>query len=59
MPSIIIKESEEFRTVRFEATEQDEPTEVPFTYVHLMPIEVQRIREGTLEEVQQILRRYI
>lgn len=56
---LIAKESEEFRTVRFEATEQDEPLEVPFTYVHLMPIEVQRIREGTLDEVQKILRKYI
>lgn len=59
MPALISKDSDNFRTVRFDATTEDEPTDIPFTYVHLCPVEIQRIREATLEEVQQILRRYI
>lgn len=59
MLALITKESEDFRTVRFNPTEEDEPKDLLFTYAHLMPIEVQRIRECTLEEVQNILKRFI
>ncbi len=59
MLAIVVKESEDFRTVRFNPTEEDEPKDLLFTYVHLMPIEVQRIREKSLEEVQNILKRFI
>lgn len=59
MLALIAKESEEFRTVRFNPTEDDEPKEILFRYVHLLPIEAQRIREATLEEVQTILKRFI
>lgn len=57
MPSIIYKESEETRVIIYDPVE--EPIDKPFTYVHLMPIEIQRIKEGTPEQVQSILRRYI
>ena len=59
MLALITKESDDFRTVRFNPTEDDIPKDTLFVYTHLMPIEVQRLRECTLEEVQQILRRYI
>lgn len=59
MLALIVKESEELRTVRFDAEEVEAPTDKPFTYTHLFPVEVQRLREATLDEVQTILKRFI
>ena len=57
--SLIIKHSEVEREIIYNASEADEPLDKPCTYVHLMPIELDRIKNGTSEEVQKILRRYI
>lgn len=59
MLALITKESEELRTVRFNPTEEDVPQDKLFAYVHLMPVEVQRIKEWELNEVQKILKRFI
>lgn len=59
MPSIVIKEPDDTRSIIYNASESDEPIDKPFTYVHPMPIEVERIQKATPEEVQKILRRYI
>jgi hypothetical protein len=59
MPSIVIREPDDSRTIIYDASEADEPLEKLFRYVHLMPVEIQRIKEAKSEEVQQLLRRYI
>lgn len=59
MPQLIIRHDDETREIRYDVKEWEEPTDVLYTRVHLMPIEMDRIKTAKSEEVQQILRRYI
>lgn len=59
MPALIYKDEKDTRTVIYNATEADEPLDKMFTYVHLMPIEIDKIKNAKSEEVQKLLRKYI
>lgn len=59
MPQLIIRHDDETREIRYEAKEWEEPQEVLYREVHLCPVEIDRIKNASREEVQQILRRYI
>ena len=59
MPAMIIREPDDSRTIIYDASEADEPVDKLFQYFNLMPVEIDRIKNATREEVQQILKRYI
>lgn len=59
MPALIIKHSETEREIIYDANQYTVPHWIDYRIVNLMPIEIQRIREATLEEVQKLLRKYI
>ena len=59
MPQIIIRHSETEREVLYNADEEKVPHDVLYRVVHMLPVEIDRIKNATSEEVQQILRRYI
>ena len=59
MPALIIKHSETEREIIYDATDAEKPIDKPCTYVHMFPIEIQRIKEAKSEEVQKLLRKYI
>lgn len=59
MPQLIIRHNDETREIRYNVEEWEEPMDTLYTYAHLMPVEIERIKTAKTEEVQQILRRYI
>ena len=59
MSQLIIRHNDDTREIRYSHREGEEPQEVLYREVHLCPVEIERIQKGTVEEVQQILRRYI
>jgi len=59
MPQLIIRHDDETREIRYDVKEWEEPQEVLYTKVYMMPAELDRIQTASREEVQQILRRYI
>ena len=59
MPQLIIRHDDETREIRYDHNEKDVPLDTLYRVVHLMPIEIDRIKKGTPEEVQKILRLHI
>ena len=59
MSQLIIRHDDETREVRYDVKEWEEPHDVLYTRIHMMPQEIDRIKNAKTEEVQQILRRYI
>lgn len=59
MSQLIIRHDDETREIRYNVKEWEEPQEVLYTRVYMMPVEIERIKTAKSEEVQQILRRYI
>ena len=59
MPQVIIRHSESEREIRYDHKEDDVPLDTLYKVVHLCPVEIERIKNASREEVQQILRRYI
>ena len=59
MSQIIIRHSESESEIRYDYKEWEEPENTLYRVVHLMPIEIDRIKKGTPEEVQKILRLHI
>lgn len=59
MPQLVIRHSETEREIIYDADEDTAPLDTLYRIVHLMPIELDRIKNGTAEEVQKILRNFI
>lgn len=59
MSQLIIRHDDETREIRYDVKEWEEPIDTLYTYAHLMPVEIERIKNASREEIQQILRRYI
>lgn len=59
MSQLIIRHDDDTREIRYDVKEWEEPTDVLYTIVHLMPVELDRIMKGTPEEVQKILKLHI
>lgn len=59
MWALVIKKSENEREIRYNSDKFELLNNENYRIVHLCPVEIQRIREATLDEVQKILRRYI
>lgn len=59
MPQLVIKHSETEREVIYDASNVEEQPTKPYVYIHMMPVEIERIKNAKTEDVQNILRRYI
>jgi len=59
MPQLVIKHSETEREVIYDSSNAEEQPTKPYVYIHMMPVEIERIKNTKTEDVQNILRRYI
>ena len=59
MTQLIIKHSETEREVIYDASNIEEQPTKQYVYIHMMPVEIDRIKNAKTEDVQNILRRYI